>query len=385
MKLLSVGVPVYNAEPYLEKCVSSILTQNYREIEVILVDDGSTDASGAICDAFAKQDARVRVIHSSNCGRMEARLAAVKHAKGDFMTFVDSDDFIQPDMYEELMRLQASYGCDVVTSGMLGYRPGEESSVSLDQVDEGFYDANQIASLILPHLIWEKGTFGMIPSLCNKIFRRNLLLQQYEQTGGTRIAYGEDILIFYPMMLTVRNIYVSHKSYYFHRAKYRENIYVRDENYFSDVYEFYARLKRVFSSHKEWPIIQRALESMYITFVGQRRRMYGQYGADMQYLFPFASVQRGARVILYGAGIVGRSFYEQIRRTHYCKLVLWVDRDYVQCQAEGFPVQIISDLENVAYDAVVIAVKAPGLQEQIRRMLMETYGINAMRIITEIC
>ena len=75
MKLLSVGVPVYNAEPYLEKCVSSILTQNYREIEVILVDDGSTDASGAICDAFAKQDARVRVIHSSNCGRMEARLA----------------------------------------------------------------------------------------------------------------------------------------------------------------------------------------------------------------------------------------------------------------------------------------------------------------------
>lgn len=111
MELISVIVPVYNSEKYLRPCLESILNQTYRHIEIILVDDGSTDNSGKICDQYAKLDRRVRTVHKENGGLSDARNTGLKLAAGAYITFVDSDDRILPDMVEYLYRLVKKYNC----------------------------------------------------------------------------------------------------------------------------------------------------------------------------------------------------------------------------------------------------------------------------------
>jgi len=100
---LSILVPVYNTEKYLKRCVESLLSQSVKDYEVILVDDGSTDGSGSICDEFARKDSRVRVIHQENAGPSAARLAGIRASCGAYLGFVDSDDYVESDFYERLL------------------------------------------------------------------------------------------------------------------------------------------------------------------------------------------------------------------------------------------------------------------------------------------
>ena len=117
-ELISVIVPVYNVEPYLRKCVDSILNQTYRKLEVILVDDGSPDNCGAICDEYAAKDARVRVIHKSNGGLSDARNAGLDIMTGDYVAFLDSDDWVEADMYRTLLTQMKHFDADMSLSGV---------------------------------------------------------------------------------------------------------------------------------------------------------------------------------------------------------------------------------------------------------------------------
>ncbi len=121
MDLISVIVPVYNTAEYLDACVKSIVGQTYRELEIILVDDGSTDSSGELCDEWAAKDERIRVIHKANGGQGEARNAGVEAAHGAYIGFVDSDDEIAPGMYEKLLDALRKYRADMVQCAMFQY------------------------------------------------------------------------------------------------------------------------------------------------------------------------------------------------------------------------------------------------------------------------
>ncbi len=115
-KKISVIIPVYNVENYIRKCVDSVLGQTYQNLEIILVDDGATDLSGKICDEYAKKDNRVIVIHKENGGLSDARNAGLEIATGDYIGFVDSDDWIEPDMYERLYKLCRDNELDIVAA-----------------------------------------------------------------------------------------------------------------------------------------------------------------------------------------------------------------------------------------------------------------------------
>ena len=118
MSLISIIVPIYNVEDYLCKCVDSILTQTYKNIEVILVNDGSIDNCGKICDEYALKDNRVKVIHKKNGGIADARNAGLEICCGDYIGFVDSDDWIAEDMYEVLHDFASSNSLDVAICGV---------------------------------------------------------------------------------------------------------------------------------------------------------------------------------------------------------------------------------------------------------------------------
>lgn len=113
-ELISVIVPVYNVEKQLNRCIKSIINQTYKNLEILLVDDGSIDSSGKICDEYSKLDSRIKVIHKINGGLSDARNVGIENATGNFIAFIDSDDFIKNDFYEYLMRLQNRYNADIV-------------------------------------------------------------------------------------------------------------------------------------------------------------------------------------------------------------------------------------------------------------------------------
>ena len=131
-ELLSVIVPVYNVQNYLRHCVKSIINQTYKTVEVILVDDGSTDLSGVICDKLCEEDDRIRVIHKKNEGSICARYEGILQARSKYITFVDGDDWIKPDMYESLMKIATEKNVDMITSGYIIYWAKDDWKESKD-------------------------------------------------------------------------------------------------------------------------------------------------------------------------------------------------------------------------------------------------------------
>lgn len=118
-KLLSVIVPVYKVEPYLRRCVDSIRNQTYKNLQIILVDDGSPDRCGEICDAYAEIDERIIAVHQKNRGLSGARNTGLRYAKGEYVAFVDSDDWIAPTMYETLVRMIEKNDLDIARCGII--------------------------------------------------------------------------------------------------------------------------------------------------------------------------------------------------------------------------------------------------------------------------
>ena len=170
---ISIIVPVYRAEKYLNRCVDSILSQTYTALEVILVDDGSPDQSGAMCDGYAKKDSRVKVIHQKNRGVAAARNRGLDMAAGDYITFVDSDDYIDPDMYLSMIRIIREYDCDVVMCDCIKEK-GNKSQPYIHDIRSGYYSREQLVKEYYPHLlVMETVEYQHYISICLSIFRKS--------------------------------------------------------------------------------------------------------------------------------------------------------------------------------------------------------------------
>ena len=135
---LSVVIPVYNVEKYLDKCVESIVNQTFKDLEIILVDDGSTDESGKMCDEWTEKDTRIKVIHKINGGLSSARNAGIKQAKGEYISFIDSDDFVEQDMYATMVEALDRTGKDIASCGRIvdlwGEREKREFSLKSERI-----------------------------------------------------------------------------------------------------------------------------------------------------------------------------------------------------------------------------------------------------------
>lgn len=206
--LLSVIVPVYKAEPYFEACVSSIRNQTYKNLEIILVDDGSPDRCGQMCDAFAAEDSRIRVIHKENGGQSSARNAALEIATGEYIGFVDADDWIESHMYETLYRRLVEHGAQIsVCGGQLDFADGSVSYFNPD------YPADQELRLFSTLEALENviGNRQLTNSLCDKLYHRRIL-------EGLRMSEGQiyEDMELVPQCLEKAQTVVYHPEPYYH-------------------------------------------------------------------------------------------------------------------------------------------------------------------------
>lgn len=215
---VSVIVPVYNVEPLLKRCVDSILNQTKKDLEIILVNDGSTDGSGVICDAYAKKDERIKVFHKENGGLTSAWKAGLKLASSNYVGFVDSDDWIDPDMYERMYQLAESEQADVVVCGLVFdfEDPKVPKRNEISNFKNKMYDRAALEELF-PTLINDGHFFGRAiqPARVTKLYRR-ILLEQNVQFCNDQVSVGEDMQITFPVLLDTRKLCVAQDFYPYH-------------------------------------------------------------------------------------------------------------------------------------------------------------------------
>lgn len=212
---ISIIVPVYNVEQYLEKCVDSILNQTFKDFELILVDDGSPDNSGAICDQYAEKDSRVRVIHKENGGLSDARNAGIDVAKGKYLGFIDSDDYIAEDMYELLYTNIIKEDANLSICGIYHVYEGKEPAKKIEKYmvlnrDEAtvlIFHGNQISD----HAV-------------NKLYSRSI----FSELRYPRGKYHEDSFTIVGILDQCDKVVVDTKQRYFY--------YHRDDSITSQVF-----------------------------------------------------------------------------------------------------------------------------------------------------
>lgn len=201
--MISIIVPVYNLEAYLSRCIESIINQSYRDLQIILVDDGSTDGSGEICDVFAAKDSRITVIHKPNGGVSTARNDGLAVAKGEYVGFVDGDDIIAPEMYSLLLsKAESSHAdltiCSYITETVAGEVPKRA---------ESFFVANMGTQ---PERFLYLYNNYLLNTLCNKLFRRELIKLGFP----VGVKMGEDLMFILHYMKGCKSICLTNECLY---------------------------------------------------------------------------------------------------------------------------------------------------------------------------
>ncbi len=224
--LISVVIPVYNIENYLERCVSSVREQTYGNLEILLVDDGSTDQSGEICDNLAKLDARIRVFHKENGGSSSARNLGILEARGDYIGFVDSDDYVSRDMYELLYKALEEQDASIA---QIGRDEVDEQGNELPNICEPPKQVEFVNSQdFLKELLMHRGDC----SFCTKLFDKRLLEQRQFPLG----ELNEDFKLLIHLLCEVKGVVSLPKQGYHVFYRMGSNTRKADKQAFSRVF-----------------------------------------------------------------------------------------------------------------------------------------------------
>lgn len=209
MSRVSVVVPVYNVEKYLKRCVDSIRSQTLEDMEIILVDDGTPDNSGALCDAWAKEDARIRVIHKENGGLTSAWKAGAEAATADYVGFVDGDDWVDADMFESLLASVESHDADMAICGLVyDYEDSSrEKAVETSRLSRESYDRQAIRQELFPVLINNGTFFGRTiqAARVTKLYRTSLVRKNSKYCDN-RVTVGEDLQLTFSVLCDAQRI-----------------------------------------------------------------------------------------------------------------------------------------------------------------------------------
>jgi len=384
--MISVIIPVYNVEKYLRNCVESVCHQTIKDLEIILVDDGSTDQSGKMCDEFARQDDRIVVIHKENGGLASARQVGLNAASGDFIGWVDSDDWIDDTMYEDMLSACVKERADIVTTTAKYINRENSEYKDVTYVPAGIYKKEtQTIDIIIRNLIYSEdySECGMISALWNKLFRKDFL-RKYLFAVDKKTKYGEDEVCVYPCLINASTIVVLDAAYYHYRQRDGSICHSVDEQYFAGITLFYQQLKTAFNAHPAKKILMNQLNRYMLerVFRGINFAFGFEFGVVApQYLPPYSMLQENSlkKIVLYGAGEVGQGYYRQFQLTQMVEIVGWIDCQWDKYRSIGLPVKPITDLQKLEYDGILIAVESEKISKEIEADLLD-FGISSEKI-----
>lgn len=370
---LSVIIPVYNVAPYLARCLDSIINQTYYIDEIICVNDGSTDNSLAILEEYASKDDRIVIVNKENGGLVSARKAGAVMARGKYVTSVDSDDWVESNMYYEMMQIAKINKCDIITSGCIKDY-GSHSVVENDSIKSGFYCDDGLVRELQAHMISTDKFFksNISMHIYGKIYRRELYVK-YQMKVNDRINIADDAAVTYPCILNAKSVFVTGKSYYHYCMRSDSTLGKKKDDEMDRCQILFDGLEKEMVSKKDIipNILKQFLFLKYFVLLLKSSEYVIKFVNDN--LFPFGDIKNNDKIIIYGAGRFGLELESVLKKNNYCNIVGIADK---VCR-NG--IMTLEDVCNTDYDKIIIAVLVYDIAEQIYRELINS-GIGADRI-----
>ena len=370
--LVSIIVPVYGIEKYIGKCAESLMEQTYSNLEILLVDDGSPDRSPQLCDLYARKDSRIKVIHKPNGGLVSARKAGLAASRGEYICYVDGDDWVEPGFVKDFVQAIDSCGADIATGSytkdLFSYK------YRIDELlPRGEYEGERL-NWLQSRMMSLGGLFqtGFSTYLWDKIFRREVLLEAQMQADD-RLTIGEDTAVVYPAAMLARKIVVTDTC----DNHYRQRDDSMLENSLSTkglreklriFYEYMSSFSGRYNAVCNW---QKQVEDLVLGICVMHLG-----GNDV-----FSEQIAGADVVLFKAGVFGQHYRHYLEESGLCHVTGWLDDAYRQYRRCGLDVDPIEAIAGMHFDYVLLtSLERPVAADATSRML--ALGVPKAKILS---
>lgn len=361
--VISVIVPIYNASKYLTQCIESILQQTYKELEIILINDGSTDQSGQICEKYEKIDSRIHFISQQNGGSVKARKTGLKAASGKYIGFVDADDYIEPEMFEKLLGKMIKFDVDFIHSGMI---VEGKKICNYEETVMDFSLLNRVE--YIKENIFKKQQ--MFFALWSKLFKAELIREAYMCLPDEQ-SYGEDFLCLCEYICKCSKFYMYKDAFYHYRIREESLSHQSWLDICVEESKLHSYVIRVL---KENDLIDECRESARSYY---RNRIILTVATDkssgikvLRYRYKNLDSLKGKKIALYGAGKVGQDFYCQITQSEVCEIVAWADKEKYGV-LNLIPICKPEELRDKRYDIIILAVNSKEIADEIKLDLLQ--------------
>lgn len=377
--LVSVIIPIYNIELFVEKCIQSVIKQTYKNIEIILVNDGSIDKSKDICDTYASIDNRIKVIHKTNGGLISARKAGLKQANGDYILYVDGDDWIEPNFITYYLKAAIKYNADVVISSHMENLAGRVEILS-NTITPGFYNKEDLISKVYPKMLYNGkfSQFGIFSYVWGKLYRKEILIQN-QLNVNEKIFIGEDAACLYPTLIDANSLVILDKPFYHYRQRVDSLIKTQKKNEINKITIFYNYLKKIFKKKGYLDIMLPQLQFFILSLLTVRSEGPSIYN-KLKQLYPFNKVKYNDHIVICGGGTFGQHLYKRLKNYKHHKIVTWIDEWCEHYSKLGLPVVGFNILNTLKYDVIIIALIDEDISNQTLLKLVDM-GVDKNKII----
>lgn len=364
--LISVIIPIYNVEKYLDKCMECVLNQTYKNLEIILVNDGSTDQCGKMCDEFAKKDSRIKVIHKTNGGLVNARKTGVLKASGEYVSYVDPDDWIDLNMYEVLLKRMGYESPDVMCFGFYKEYP-KYSECRKEYLKPGVYYLKDAEHIVTEFLKSNDYFFTPIigQTVWSKLFKTEIIKEKQLEVDE-KIRVGEDC-VSYACILNSNKIMILEECPYHYRVNEKSMVHDITQEDYERYISLAKYLKSLVTENSFYrPLITQSLYYHILIIATEKLIVSGE---DISILYP--EIKKNSRVVIYGKGVIAKSINKAIENNNYFKIVKWVDSSSID---------ELLQMDDSEYDYIVIAI---GVSQIVRKVevLLDEKGIDSDKVL----
>ena len=356
--LISIIVPAYNVEKFIAKCIETIIEQTYTNFELILVNDGSNDKTGDICDSFAKIDLRIKVIHQDNKGLVNARKSGLGISSGKYVLYIDGDDYVEPDFCKLLIKETINFDADIVIGGYIRNYRGRMKIVN-NILPAGRYENESIEK------IWKKMIFtgdffshGISTYSWGKLFKRDILIP-IQMSIPSDITIGEDAACVYPFISKTSKMVITSASNY-HYVQHQSSMLKSFSKVKSEIEKLsilFSFMLDFFKGHKYFDFFYIQLKPYFLSQL--MIRTGGLFKNSNAEIFLLGNlVNLNEKIAIYNSGTFGQQIFRRLNDEKF-ENVTWIDEDADLCNQDQLPVHDPKILCSLGFDKIFIASLNP--------------------------
>ena len=382
-KLVSIIIPVYNAEKYIFKCLKSVLNQTYTNIEVIIIDDQSTDKSLELCTKLQKEDSRIKIYMQSHSGVVVARKKGIINSSGEYICFVDADDFVKNTLIENLLNEMRK--CDIVCAGVLKEDKYGNTIAKMNDILKGVYNDEKQLKYIEDNMIYVNNVKkdGILPYMVAKMYKSTIAKNIVSILPEDIYIYEDRLFNWIYLLNSKGGVSIIEDKQYIYRYNKKSVMNTNDDYFMMNLNKVYIAARNYFEIKNVSKLVIDKLQKFIINrlYIAPRYMRFSWQNRIIQFYSPLR-INKNEKIVLYGAGEVGIDYYRQLCAEVGKKHIKWTDKKWYEINNRIEEVISMNSAFESNYDKVLIAVKEEIIANQIKQELIE-FGVEEDKILWE--